>query len=174
MPPFRMPGAAARRRAGGNPLAGGTGGPRTSGSFIRVAGQLRIESAGLSGRTNSTWRPSRAPRHHRTARGPSAETGEAMPRAKPEIAVPDLTGKLAVVTGASDGIGRGLARRLARAGADVVMPVRNQAKGEAALEQIRRTAPSGKVSLRNLDLSSLESVAELGRTLSAEGRPIDI
>ena len=39
-----------------------------------------------------------------------------------------LTGKLAVVTGASDGLGFGLASRLAAAGADVIMLVRNLAK----------------------------------------------
>jgi NAD(P)-dependent dehydrogenase (short-subunit alcohol dehydrogenase family) len=42
-----------------------------------------------------------------------------------DLSVPDLTGKLAVVTGASDGIGLGLAERLARAGAELVLPVRN-------------------------------------------------
>jgi NAD(P)-dependent dehydrogenase (short-subunit alcohol dehydrogenase family) len=97
-----------------------------------------------------------------------------MPRTKLNTAVPDLTGKLVVVTGASDGIGRGLAQRLAQAGAEVVMPVRNPAKGATAVEQIRRTIPGAKVSTRALDLASLDSVAELGRTLNAEGRPIDI
>jgi NADP-dependent 3-hydroxy acid dehydrogenase YdfG len=43
---------------------------------------------------------------------------------------PDLTGKRAVVTGASSGLGLGLAARLAAAGAEVVLPVRayNQSK----------------------------------------------
>ncbi|MEV1069655.1 SDR family NAD(P)-dependent oxidoreductase [Streptomyces sp. NPDC050263] len=48
-----------------------------------------------------------------------------------ETTVPDLRGKLAVVTGASDGVGLALAGRLARAGAEVVLPVRNPAKGAA-------------------------------------------
>ena len=81
----------------------------------------------------------------------------------------DLHGRLAVVTGASDGIGLGLARRLARAGAEVVLPVRNPDKGRAALATI-----AGNASLRTLDLASLESVAALADTLTAEGRPIDI
>ncbi|MFD4641906.1 SDR family oxidoreductase [Lentzea sp. NPDC058436] len=91
-----------------------------------------------------------------------------------DVEVPDLTGKRAVVTGASDGVGLGIAGRLAAAGAEVIMPVRNQRKGEAAIAEIRRRTPSAQVSLRSLDLSSLGSVAALGETLMAEDEPIHI
>ncbi|MCD0442396.1 SDR family oxidoreductase [Glycomyces sp. A-F 0318] len=91
-----------------------------------------------------------------------------------DITVPDLSGKRAVVTGASDGMGLGIAERLAAAGAEVVMPVRNLEKGERAAERIRRAAPGAAVSLRRLDLSSLESVAALGDTLRGEGDPIHL
>ncbi|MDG6109901.1 SDR family oxidoreductase [Dactylosporangium aurantiacum] len=97
-----------------------------------------------------------------------------MARRQPDITVPDLTGKLAVVTGASDGVGLGLATRLATAGAEVVMPVRNARKGEAAIAGIRQRYPHATLSLRALDLSSLDSVAALGATLRGEGRPIHI
>ena len=97
-----------------------------------------------------------------------------MPRTKDDIAVPDLTGKLAVITGASDGLGFGLAGRLARAGAEVIMPVRNPAKGAAAAERIRAATPGARVSTRPLDLASLASVAALGRALHEEGRPITL
>ncbi|MGW1818755.1 SDR family oxidoreductase [Streptomyces sp. NPDC002125] len=97
-----------------------------------------------------------------------------MPRTPLDIVVPDLTGRRAVVTGASDGIGLGIAARLAAAGAEVLLPVRNQRKGEAALTAIRRTAPRADVSLRTLDLSSLASVAALGDALREEGRPIHL
>jgi len=88
--------------------------------------------------------------------------------------VPDLTGKLAIVTGANSGLGFGLARRLAAADADVVMAIRNRAKGEAAIEKIRATVPDAKLTIKTLDLSSLAAVAALGEQLNAEGRPIDI
>ncbi|HSK61492.1 MAG TPA: SDR family oxidoreductase [Actinomycetospora sp.] len=95
-------------------------------------------------------------------------------RRTPDITVPSLAGKRVVVTGASDGIGRGIATRLAAAGAEVVLPVRNPHKGEAAIAAIREKVPGASVSLRELDLSSLSSVAALGATLREEGRPIHI
>jgi NAD(P)-dependent dehydrogenase (short-subunit alcohol dehydrogenase family) len=90
------------------------------------------------------------------------------------VTVPDLSGRLAVVTGANSGLGLGLATRLAAAGADVTMAIRNRAKGEAAVEQIRATVPDAKLTIKSLDLSSLASVKALGDELNAEGRPIDI
>lgn len=96
-----------------------------------------------------------------------------MPRT-PSIDIPHLDGRRAVVTGASDGIGIGIAARLAAAGAEVVMPVRNRDKGRAAIERIRTTVPDARISLRDLDLSALDSVAALGESLRAEGTPIGI
>ncbi|MEU8657549.1 SDR family oxidoreductase [Actinoplanes philippinensis] len=97
-----------------------------------------------------------------------------MPRRQPTVTVPDLTGKLAVITGASDGIGLEIAARLAAAGAEIVLPVRNTRKGEAAIAEIRRRTPAATLSLRGLELSSLESVAELAAGLRHEGRPIHL
>jgi NAD(P)-dependent dehydrogenase (short-subunit alcohol dehydrogenase family) len=90
------------------------------------------------------------------------------------VSVPDLSGTLAVVTGSNSGLGLGLATRLSAAGADVVMAIRNRAKGEAAVEQIRATVPTAKLTIKSLDLSSLASVVALGDELNAEGRPIDL
>lgn len=88
--------------------------------------------------------------------------------------VPDLSGKLAVITGANSGLGLELATGLSRAGADVVMAIRNQAKGEAAINEIRSSVPDAKLSLKSLDLASLDSVAALGGELTADRRPIAI
>lgn len=90
------------------------------------------------------------------------------------VTVPDLSGKLAVVTGSNSGLGLGLATRLSAAGADVIMAIRNRAKGESAVEQIRATVPTANLTIKSLDLSSLASVRALGEELNAEGRPIDI
>jgi NAD(P)-dependent dehydrogenase (short-subunit alcohol dehydrogenase family) len=85
---------------------------------------------------------------------------------------PGLTGKRAVVTGATSGLGLGLAARLAAAGAQVVLPVRDDAKGQAALGRIRAETPDADVSLRNLDLASTSSAARQGtlRTTSRSWR----
>ena len=97
-----------------------------------------------------------------------------MTRTTIDITVPDLSGKRVVLTGGSDGIGLVLARRLAAAGADLVMPVRNRGKGEAAAAGIRARVPGASIALHSLDLSSLESVADFAGALVTDGRPIHI
>ncbi|GIG89488.1 SDR family oxidoreductase [Plantactinospora endophytica] len=97
-----------------------------------------------------------------------------MPHRSPDIDVPDLAGKLAVVTGANSGIGFGASSRLARAGAEVILAVRDEARGNKALAEIRAEVPDARVSLRHLDLASLASVAALGARLVEEGRPVHI
>ncbi len=104
---------------------------------------------------------------------PPDERRITMPRTY-DLPLPDLTGRRAVITGGSDGIGLVIARSLAGAGAEVVLPVRNRTKGEAAITTIRAVHPGAQVTLRDLDLSSLASVAALGETLVAEGAPIHL
>jgi NAD(P)-dependent dehydrogenase (short-subunit alcohol dehydrogenase family) len=97
-----------------------------------------------------------------------------MARKKPDITVTDLTGKLAVVTGANSGLGFGLTGRLARAGAEVILAVRNAGKGQGAAGEIRASLPEAQLDVRHLDLSSLASVARFAEELGSTGRPIDI
>jgi NAD(P)-dependent dehydrogenase (short-subunit alcohol dehydrogenase family) len=97
-----------------------------------------------------------------------------MPDKKPGVIVPDLDGRRALVTGASDGIGLEITRRLAQAGAEVVMPVRNPAKGAAAERKIRDAWPRARLSLRELNLASMASVTDLGSELMRDGQLFDI
>jgi NAD(P)-dependent dehydrogenase (short-subunit alcohol dehydrogenase family) len=70
----------------------------------------------------------------------------------------DLSGRVAVVTGASTGIGLETARALAAAGAHVVLAVRSEEKGAAAAESITSRVPGASVEVALLDLTSLGSV----------------
>jgi len=70
----------------------------------------------------------------------------------------DQSGCLAVVTGANSGIGFVAARELARAGAHVVMAVRDTTRGEQAAGKVRSAAPAAAVEVMELDLADLSSV----------------
>lgn len=96
-----------------------------------------------------------------------------MARTALDVTVPDLTGSLAVVTGANSGLGFGLAQRFAAAGAEVILAVRNRTKGEAAIERIRADRPEANLRLELIDLASLQSVAAFGERLGRAGQPIN-
>jgi NAD(P)-dependent dehydrogenase (short-subunit alcohol dehydrogenase family) len=87
--------------------------------------------------------------------------------------VPDQSGKLVVVTGANSGTGKEAARRLAGAGARVVLAVRTPEKGEAAKAEILREHPSAQLEVRRIDLADLASVEEFAEVLLAAGAPVD-
>jgi NAD(P)-dependent dehydrogenase (short-subunit alcohol dehydrogenase family) len=96
-----------------------------------------------------------------------------MPRI-PDVTVPDQSGRLALVTGASGGVGLELAVRLAQAGAELLLPVRDPGRGERAAARIRGAAPAARVDVRELDLAAQASVHALADELLAEGRPLHL
>ena len=83
-------------------------------------------------------------------------------------------GKLAVVTGATGGLGYETALALARAGAEVLVTGRNAEKGRAAIEGIKRAVPSAKVRFAMLNLASLASIRAFAASMLASGRPLDL
>ena len=66
---------------------------------------------------------------------------------------------LAIVTGATGGLGFETALGLAQAGHEVILAGRNPAKGEVALARLRRRAPNATTRFETLDVASLASVA---------------
>ena len=86
--------------------------------------------------------------------------------------VPDEHGRRFVVTGANSGTGKEAARRLAVAGAEVVLAVRSTEKGDAAAAELRNAVPDARVEVRRLDLADLASVREFAAGIVADGRPL--
>lgn len=81
--------------------------------------------------------------------------------------IPDLSGRVAVVTGGNGGLGLATSRELADHGARVVIGARNLEKAESARQTIESEVPGASVEIRSLDLSSLASVAAFAREVQA-------
>jgi NAD(P)-dependent dehydrogenase (short-subunit alcohol dehydrogenase family) len=88
--------------------------------------------------------------------------------------IPELSGKLAVVTGATGGLGLETALALAGAGAEVALVGRNPAKGRDAAALIRARHPAANVWFEQVDLASLASVKDFADEMLDEGRPVNI
>ena len=86
--------------------------------------------------------------------------------------IPDLTGRTALVTGATDGLGFETARALAAHGAKVLAAGRNPAKGEAALKRIRAEVPRADITFEPVELGDLAQVRSLAQRAGAQ--PLDI
>lgn len=86
--------------------------------------------------------------------------------------MPDLHGRVAIVTGGNSGIGLVESRELARQGARVILACRDERKAEDALTRIRADLNSagdpGEVEFRRLDLASLDSVRRFADSVSAD------
>ena len=88
--------------------------------------------------------------------------------------IPDLSGRIAVVTGANGGLGLETARALAGAGAHVVMAARNQEKAAEAEAAIRAGLPQAALEVVPLDLGSLASVRTASGAILAAHERVDI
>lgn len=81
----------------------------------------------------------------------------------------NLTGKRVIVTGATNGVGLGTSRALARAGAHVILAVRNTDLGEQRASEM--SAMGGSTSVLKLDLADLSSVRAFAGLID---EPVDI
>jgi dehydrogenase/reductase SDR family protein 12 len=88
----------------------------------------------------------------------------------------DLTGKIALVTGANSGIGFALSMQLAQRGATVYLLCRNPDRAQEAVEQIVSVTKSETVFWHPMDLSDLEHVRDNAQTLlqRLDGQSIDV
>lgn len=88
--------------------------------------------------------------------------------------LPDLKGRLVVVTGANSGLGLATTTALASRRAHVVMACRDTSKAERAARDIREEFPGAELELRSLDLASLESIRRFSDSLLADHPAIDV
>jgi NAD(P)-dependent dehydrogenase (short-subunit alcohol dehydrogenase family) len=88
--------------------------------------------------------------------------------------IPSQVGRTFVVTGANSGLGYVTTHELARHGARVIMAVRSEAKGQEALERLRRGLPDASLELRQLDLADLDSVRAFAEGLLADRVGVDV
>jgi retinol dehydrogenase 12 len=86
--------------------------------------------------------------------------------------MPDLDGKVFLVTGASSGIGRVTAEVLARRGARVLLACRDAGKTEPVLRAI--SDAGGQASLLPLDLGDLVSVRACADAVRSRGEPLHV
>nr|CAB3500226.1 unnamed protein product [Digitaria exilis] len=86
----------------------------------------------------------------------------------------DGRGLVAIITGASSGIGLETARVLALRGVHVVMAVRNVPAGRSAREGIVSKIPGARVNVLELDLSSMASVRRFASEFDALNLPLNI
>ena len=87
---------------------------------------------------------------------------------------PDISGRVALVTGAKTGIGLVTARELARRGAHVFLACRSASRAQAALNAIRAASGNQKVEALALDLGDFASVRQCANAFLARGLPLHL
>jgi len=94
--------------------------------------------------------------------------------AREVIAVHDLHGKNAIVTGGASGIGMETVRALAGAGAHVTLAARNAAQADEVASTLRQDDPDATIETAIVDLASLDSVRAFAAGYVAQGRPLHL
>lgn len=85
-----------------------------------------------------------------------------------------LRGRLAVVTGATSGLGQALALGLSELGATVVLLVRDHARGSASAEHIRHRVPGADPAVERCDMSDLDDVCDCAARLAQRWPTVDV
>jgi hypothetical protein len=87
--------------------------------------------------------------------------------------LPDMAGKVVLVTGSTDGLGRDVARRFAAAGAHVLVTGRSVERGEALVAEIAKRG-TGSARFYRADLASLDEVRALAAAVARDNQRLDV
>ena len=88
--------------------------------------------------------------------------------------IPDLNGKVIIVTGANSGLGYENTKQFAKNGAYVIMACRNMESGRKALDKVKEKVPNGLVELMELDLGNLESIKSFAENFKEKFERLDV
>jgi len=88
--------------------------------------------------------------------------------------IPDLSGKVIIVTGGNSGLGYESVKAFAGKGAEVILASRSVEKGEKAGAEIEKLGISGKISVMQLDLMELKSVGRFAATFKEKYKRLDV
>jgi len=88
--------------------------------------------------------------------------------------MPNLQGRVALVTGANSGLGLETTRALAAKGAHIIMACRDQEKGRTARATIVESVPGASLELMELDLASLAAVRDFAKRFQADHTQLDL
>lgn len=85
-----------------------------------------------------------------------------------------LDGKVVVITGANAGIGKETSIDLAKRGAKIYMACRDKERGETARQEVISASNNTNVFVRQLDLTSLDSIRQFAKDFLAEESRLDV
>ena len=88
--------------------------------------------------------------------------------------IPDLTGKVIIVTGGNSGLGFESVKAFAQKGAEVILACRSMDKGEAAKESILKEKTTGTIAVMTLDLMDLASVKRFATSFNEKYDKLDV
>ena len=88
--------------------------------------------------------------------------------------MPDLSGKVIIVTGANSGIGFEAVKEFARKDAETILACRNMDKAIKSLEKIKKEIPDARVKAMQLDMANLKSVHQFTGEFKKDYSSLDV
>ncbi|MEH6344365.1 MAG: oxidoreductase [Bermanella sp.] len=88
--------------------------------------------------------------------------------------IPDQKGRVVIVTGSSSGLGFETARVLANKNATVIVAVRNEEKGNRAVEKIKTECPHADIQVMLVDLADLASIHKFAKKFNKKFNQLDL